>query len=69
MTIVNMNTLTKEHLSQAAQILTDSLPLGWATFNDATDEINQRLIPENTLLAALEDNVVVGFGDILPNEF
>lgn len=39
MTIVNMSTLTKEQLSQAAQVLTDSLPSGWTTFDDAVDEI------------------------------
>lgn len=66
MDIINMTALSQVQLHQAAQILTDSLPLGWATFDDAMQEINKRLIPENTLLVAVEDGEVLGWGGILP---
>lgn len=65
MEIVNMNKITKEQILQAAQILTDSLPLGWATLQEAINEIDERLIPENTMLAAIQNNEVVGWGGIL----
>ena len=64
--IVNMSELPKEQIQQAAQILTDSLPLGWATLQDALDEINKRLIPQNTLLAGIQDGEVIGWCGILP---
>jgi aminoglycoside 6'-N-acetyltransferase I len=60
-----MTELTDAQKLQAAQILADSLPLGWATLKDAMDEINERLIPENTLLAAVEKGDVIGWGGIL----
>lgn len=66
MQIVNMNALTNAQKVQAAQILTDSLPLGWATLADAQAEIKKRLIPENTLLAAVEEGVVLGWVGMLP---
>jgi len=65
MNIINMNTLTREQILQAAQILTDSLPLGWSTLDDAMEEITLRLIPENTLLAAVSGDEVLGWGGIL----
>jgi len=65
MEIVNMNQLSEEQVIQAAQILTDSLPIGWPTFQDAMDEIKELLVPGNTMLAAVEDGVVIGFGGIL----
>lgn len=48
-------------------MLTKSLPLGWPTLQDALDEIKERLIPENTLLAAVEEDIVLGWGGILPH--
>lgn len=69
MEIINMNELTKEQLLQAAQILTDSLPLGWADLDEAIGEINERLIPENTLLASVIDGEVVGWGGILAPQY
>ncbi len=66
MEIINMKLLNSEQLKQAAKILTDSLPEGWATFEDAMDEIHERLIPENTILVAMEEDKVLGWGGILP---
>lgn len=65
MKIINMTQLNKTQIIQAAQILTDSLPTGWPTLQDALDEIVERLIPENTLLAAVENDIVTGWGGIL----
>ncbi len=67
MKIVNMNTLNEKQIEQAAQMLTDELPLGWATFDEAMDEIKERLVPQNTLLAAVEGEEVLGWGGILPS--
>lgn len=66
MEIINMTQLNKNQMIQAAQILTDSIPIGWPTLQDALDEINELLIPENTLLAAVENDIVIGWGGILP---
>ncbi len=67
MQIVNMETLNKEQLEQAAEILFLSLPDGWPTIEEARAEVKERLIPENTLLAAVENETVLGFGGILPS--
>jgi len=68
MEIIDMLTLSKEQLQQAAQILTDELPLGWADIDEAMLEINERLFEQkdNTFLAAVEDGAVLGFVGILP---
>ena len=66
MEIVNMTQLNKTQIMQAAEILTDSIPIGWPTLQNALDEINELLIPENTLLAAVENDTVIGWGGILP---
>lgn len=65
MNIVNMTELNQAQIHQAAQILTDSLKLGWPTVKDALKEIEERLIPGNTLLAAVEGTAVIGWGGIL----
>lgn len=65
MEIVNMNALTQDQRLQAAEILTDSLPKGWPTLSDALDELNERIVPENTMLAAVENGDVLGWGGIL----
>lgn len=65
MEIVNMATLGEEQLAQAAQMLHSSLPCGWPTLQDALDEVAERLVPQNTLLAALESGQVLGWGGIL----
>ena len=64
--IVNMTKLNRKQVVQAAQILTDSIPFGWPTLQHALNEIDKLLIPENTLLAAVEDDILVGWGGILP---
>ncbi len=69
MEIVNMNQLTKQQINQAAKILSDSLPLGWATLEAALAEIDERLVPENTMLAAMEDDLVIGWGGILEPQY
>lgn len=65
MQMINMTQCHNEQIRQAAQILTDGIPAGWPTLPDALDEIEERLIPENTLLAAVDDGVVLGWGGIL----
>jgi len=47
-------------------IITYTVPkIGWPTLQDAMDEIKERLIPENTLLVAVENGSVIGWGGIL----
>ena len=65
MQIIDMTQLSQARLAQAAQILTDSLPIGWPTLEDALEEIRERLIPENTMLAAVADDLMLGWGGIL----
>ena len=63
--IIDMTSLNPRQIIQAAQILTDCLPAGWARLEDGVKEIRRRLIPENTLLAAMDEEEVVGWGGIL----
>lgn len=65
MKIINMSRATGRQKEQAAQILTDNLPNGWSTLEDALDEIEERLIPENTMLLVLENEKVIGWGGLL----
>lgn len=65
MQILNMTQLNETQIQQAAQILTDSIPAGWPTLKDAMQEIAELLVPDNTLLAAVEGNEVLGWGGIL----
>lgn len=65
MQIINMTQLNQAQITQATQILADSIPIGWPTLKDALDEIQERLIPENTMLAAVEEDTVLGWGGIL----
>jgi len=65
MNIINMAQLSRTQITQAAQILTDSIPEGWPTLRHALDEIKALLVPENTLLAAVENGEVIGWGGIL----
>ena len=65
--IVNMTELNEKQLFEAADILHKSLKEGWPTLLEAQEEIRKRLVPENTLLAAVDSGVVLGFGGILPS--
>lgn len=69
MRIINMAQLNRAQIIQAARILTDSLPTGWPTLQDALNEIEECLIPENTLLAAVIDDAVIGWGGILAPDY
>jgi len=70
MEIVNMNTLDDVQLTQAAQMLTDEIPLGWPTFADALDEVRMLLDNEDDtgilFIAAVENGTVFGWSGILP---
>lgn len=65
MEIVDMTTLDANQLEQAAGLLCDSLPQGWPTVGDARKELRERLVPENTLLAAVEGGAVLGLCGML----
>ena len=60
-----MNQATEEQIIQAARILTDSIPQSWGTFEETLEEIEGRLIPGNTLLAAIGNDMVISWGGIL----
>jgi len=66
MEIINMTQLSETQITQAAQILTESIPIGWPTLQDALAETKELLVPENTLLAAVDGDTVLGWGGILP---
>jgi len=69
MKIVDMKTLTNVQRIQAAQMLTNELPLGWKTLKDAMDEVNELLgddEPDAVFLAAMEDDEAMGWCGILP---
>lgn len=67
MQIVDMRTLDASQLKQAAQMLTDELPQGWATFDDAMEEIDELFSYEDGVLflAAVENGEVHGWSGIL----
>jgi len=74
MEIVNMQTLNQTQRTQAAQMLTDELPLGWPTLAEAISEVNERLdtierdgVGESAFFAAVENGGVVGWCGILPH--
>ena len=67
MEIVNFSTLSQAQRTQAAQMLTDELPLGWPTLADAMQEINEILSGDDALLlCAVEDGEVLGWAGLLP---
>jgi len=69
MNIVNMQTLCDTSLKQAAQMLTDELPLGWETFEDAMDEIADLLSLDDgsMFFAATKNDDVLGWCGIMPD--
>ena len=70
MEIINMNNLCKAKRIQAAQMLTNELPQGWPSLEDAIEEVNMLLDdkdePDALFLAAIERDEVVGWCGILP---
>lgn len=65
MKIIDMSKFDEAQLNQAAEILTNTLNIGYPTFKDAMEEIEELLVPENTLLAAVAGDEVIGWGGIL----
>jgi len=72
--IINMQTLNENQRAQAAQMLTDELPAGWKTFDDAMEEVADRVDNiecdgdgESLFLAAVENNEVLGWVGMLPS--
>ena len=68
MEIANLKTLDETQLAQAAQMLTDELPIGWPTLPDAMMEVKERWSgePGAIFLAAMDGDEVVGWCGILP---
>lgn len=66
MRIEDMTALGERERMQAAQILSESLPLGWATTELARQELGQLMTPDNAVLAVLQEGQVVGWGSIQP---
>ena len=74
MEIVKMQTLNQLQRTQAAQMLTDELPHGWATLADALEEVADRVDNierdgdgESLFLAAVEADEVFGWTGMLPS--
>ena len=69
MEIVNMNTLNESRRKQAAQMLSDELPMGWPTLAEAIDEVNELLEhdPDFVLLAAMDNGEVLGWCGMQPD--
>ena len=67
MEIVNFTVLSEAQVVQAAQMLTDELPLGWPTLADAMQEINEMLGcgPDSVFLCAVENGEVIGWAGLL----
>ena len=69
MKVVNINTLNEKHLMQAAQMLTEELPLGWPTLDKALHEVHERWKSEvnAVFIAAVDNDEVIGWCGILPH--
>ena len=74
MEIVNMQTLTQPQRMQAAQMLTDELPLGWPALADALEEVAERVDNvardgdgQSLFLAAVDGGEVLGWIGMLPS--
>ena len=68
MKIIDMRRLDETQLTQASQILTDELPIGWPALKNAQEEIDELLNgkPGAFYFAAVENGEVVGWCGILP---
>ena len=74
MKIINMQTLNQQQRIQAAQMLTDELPQGWASLAEAMEEIAERVDTierdgngESLFLAAIDGDDVLGWVGMLPS--
>ena len=67
MEIINMLALSQEQKKECAQILTESLPQGWADLDAAMEEVRELDIPVNSLLALVEDGHVIAWGGLMPD--
>jgi len=74
MKIVNMQTLSETQRIQAAQVLTDELPIGWANLAEAMGEIVKHVDNprrdgdgESLYLAAMDGDDVLGWTGMLPS--
>lgn len=65
MKLVNIKVLNKSQRLQAAQILTESLSIGYPSLQSALQELNSLRKPGNTVLAAMQASEVIGWGGIL----
>jgi len=64
---VNFVALDEEMLIQCARILTSALPMGYPDEAAAMKSVKELNVPENTLLALVENGEVLGWGGIMPN--
>lgn len=60
-----MTQLNPDQIAEAIQILKDSFPIWLPTLQAAQNAVKECLMPGNTMLAAVEDGTVLGFGGIL----
>ncbi|MCL1787599.1 MAG: GNAT family N-acetyltransferase [Defluviitaleaceae bacterium] len=69
MQIQDMQTFTEAQRTQAAQMLTTELPLGWETLADAMEEIDELLndTPDGIFLAAMAGDEVLGWCGTFPD--
>jgi aminoglycoside 6'-N-acetyltransferase I len=67
MNIVNMIALSEGQIGECARILTDSLKIGYPTYEDGLSEVKELHIPENSMLAVLDGEEVVAWGGIQPH--
>ncbi len=66
MEIINMLALSDRQKQLCAQILTDALPQGWPTLEDAVKTVKELDIPHNSILAITEGDDVIAWGGIMP---
>ena len=70
MKIVKFDILNDSQRTQAAQMLTDEIPEGWATLSHAEKEIEEcEEDPEYLLFAAVQDDEVVGWAGLEPPRY
>jgi aminoglycoside 6'-N-acetyltransferase I len=67
MEIANMSTLKRKQLEQAAQMLSDEIPYGWPSVEDAVEEICAQFASDNILLSLVDAGEVIGWCGILPS--